>query len=127
MRCPACGAENDEGTAKCGPCGARLTKPARRRKQHFDDKYSLIATRTPKHRTTVLAYRYAMWGLIPVVGLPLGGLALGLGMRAMGHLRREPEAHGKGHAMAAIVLGSLEMLTNGVGLALVWYGLTSVS
>jgi len=125
MQCSGCATDNVNGAAICIKCGARLTRPARRKRASFDDKYSLIATRVPKDPTTVAAYRCAMIGLIPGLGLPLGGAAIALGLRGMRYFKTDPDAHGKAHAVAAIVLGALELITNGIGLGMIWFGLTA--
>jgi len=100
-----------------------MAKPPRRRTPNFDDKYSLIASRVPKNRPAVLAYRCAQVGLIPGLGLLLGLAAIGLGVRGRQVFLADPESRGLGHAVAGIVLGGLEVLTNAVGLALIAYGL----
>jgi hypothetical protein len=98
-----------------------------RRTPSFDDKYSLIASRIPKNRLAVLAYRCAVVGLLPGLGLLMGGVAIGLGIVGRRRFLADPELRGLGHSIAAIVLGVLELLTNGGGLVLIWIGLQSMS
>ena len=99
----------------------------RARTPNFDDKYSLIGSRIPKNRPAVLAYRCAVVGLLPGIGLLLGGVAIGLGVVGRRRFLADPELRGLGHSIAAIVLGVLELLTNGGGLALMWFGLQSMN
>lgn len=103
-----------------------MAKSPRRRTPNFDDKYSLIASRIPKNRPAVLAYRCAVVGLVPVIGLLMGIFAIVLGFLGRRRFYADPEQRGLGHAVAAIVLGVLELLTNGVGLALIWIGMQSL-
>src|SRR4051812_694672 len=56
------------------------------------------------------AYYCGIFGLIPCVGLILGAIALVLGILGLRFAKANPEAHGTGHAIAGIVLGSLEIL-----------------
>jgi hypothetical protein len=126
MRCPACSVENAAEAAKCTACGEKLSKPARRKQRNFDDKYSLIASRIPRNRAAVQAYRCALYGLIPGVGLLLGGAAIVYGIVGRRRFHEDPELRGLGHAIAGIVLGTLELLSNGIGLAFIWVGLQSL-
>ncbi len=126
MRCPACATDNPAESPKCSQCGEKLSKPARRRTPNFNDKYSLIASRVPRNRAAVLAYRCAVFGLIPGLGLLLGGAAIGLGIVGRKRFLADPEQRGLGHAMAGIVLGALELLTNAIGLACIWVGVTAL-
>lgn len=126
MRCPACATDNPAESAACSSCGQKLGKPARRRTPNFNDQYSLIASRVPRNRAAVLAYRCAVIGLVPGAGLALGGVAIVLGVVGRRRFYADPESRGLGHAVAAIALGILEVLTNGAGLACVWIGLQSL-
>jgi hypothetical protein len=71
------------------------------------------------------AYRYAVVGIVPVVGLLLGPLAILLGILSWWEGGAKGQSKNGGFAAAAVILGVVEMLTNGVGLALMWIGLTS--
>jgi hypothetical protein len=127
MRCPACATDNPADSPNCGKCGEKLAKPSRRRVPNFDDKYSLIGSRVPKNRKAVLAYRCAMFGLIPGLGLLLGGVAVGMGFFGYRHALAAPSDRGLGHAVAAMILGSLELVSHVVGFTLIWIGLHAVT
>ena len=71
------------------------------------------------------AYRCAVYGLIPLAGLVLGPVAVALGILGWRHYRAHPKDRGQGHAGAAVILGALELLTNSIGLTLIWIGLAS--
>lgn len=73
------------------------------------------------------AYRCAVYGLIPGAGLLLGPAAMFLGMLGWRHFRKAPQGLGAGHAVAAILLGSLELLSNVVGFWFIAIGLSSLN
>jgi hypothetical protein len=79
----------------------------------------------PNNAKALAAYRCALYGLIPVLGLLMGPLALALGILGWRHFRKVPDDRGAGHAVTGIVLGTLELLSNGIGLAFIIIGLTS--
>ncbi len=80
----------------------------------------------PTNPRAMIAYRIACYGLIPLAGLVLGPVAVGLGVRSWLHLRSNPKDLGAGFASAAVILGLLEVLTNGIGLTLIGIGLASL-
>jgi hypothetical protein len=70
------------------------------------------------NRRALAAYRLAVFGLIPVLGLVTGPLALALGAGAWTYDRRHPGFTAWGPLNASLVLGSLVSLTNGLGVGL---------
>ena len=80
----------------------------------------------PNNPRAMTAYRCAIYGLIPVAGLLLGPVAVAWGLAGWRHSRLNPDSHGVGHAVLAVILGLLELLTNAVGLALIWIGIESL-
>src|SRR5262249_34859750 len=101
-----------------------MAKP-RRRTPNFDDKYSLIASRVPQNRPAVLAYRCAVYGLVPGLGLLLGGAAIALGIVGRRRFYADPETRGLGHAVTGIVLGFRDLVPMGPGLPFIGLGLQS--
>ena len=77
--------------------------------------------------SALTAYRYAVYGLIPIVGLILGPAAIVLGIYGLRYYRTAPLDHSIGHARAAIILGLLELLTNAIGLTLIGIGVVSLT
>jgi hypothetical protein len=67
-----------------------------------------------------------VYGLIPVAGLFLGPAAVVLGFIGLLRQPPDPKARDTGPARAAIVLGTLELITNGVGLTFIGIGLVSI-
>lgn len=80
----------------------------------------------PSNPRALAAYRCACYGLIPLAGLVLGPAAIAMGIRGWLHSRANPKDLGTGFASAAVILGLLELLTNGIGLTLIGIGLASL-
>ena len=80
----------------------------------------------PNNPKALAAYRCAIYGLIPVAGLLLGPIAVALGILGWRHFRNHPGDRGGGHAAAGVILGLLELLTNGIGLSFIAFGLASL-
>jgi hypothetical protein len=55
----------------------------------------------------LLAYYLGVFSLIPCIGIPLGIAALVLGIKGLKYAKLHPEAKGKAHAWAGIILGTL--------------------
>ena len=72
------------------------------------------------------AYRCAVYGLIPVAGLFFGPAAIVLGFIGLLRQPTDPKARSIGPARAAILLGTLEFISNGVGLTFIGIGLVSI-
>ena len=75
----------------------------------------------------ILAYRCAVLGLIPFVGLLMGPAAVFLALLASRRSRANRPGNSPVHARAALILGSLVLFTNWLGLALILLGLSSRS
>jgi hypothetical protein len=67
-----------------------------------------------------------VYGLIPVAGMFFGPAAVVLGFSGLLRQPKDPNAEGIGPARAAIILGTLELITNGVGLTFIGIGLASL-
>jgi hypothetical protein len=122
MRCASCGAENQADAVQCGGCGARLGRRPRRRTN--DESSTPFASGLDSRNPMALtAYRLSVVGLIPFLGLVLGPLSLILGFIAWRRDRNLADGPRGGPAVPAMILGSLTLLTNWVGLALMVIGL----
>jgi hypothetical protein len=89
----------------------------RGRRPYYDQEYESgdggISTLIPyKNPKALIAYYLGVFGLIPCLGALLGPAALILGILGLRLVRQYPTAKGTGHAIAGIVLGSLELLAN---------------
>jgi hypothetical protein len=121
MQCPACRADNPADARQCSSCGAKLT---RRRRNVPEAGESAIRTWIDSsNRTAVMAYHCSLFAIIPFVGLVLGPVAVLLGLIGKWRDYHNPEERGGAQAMAAIILGSLTLLTNWTGLYFLLRGL----
>src|SRR5262249_43785181 len=67
------------------------------------------------------AYACGLLGLVPVLGLLLGPVAIISGVVGLRRFNRNPAVRGRGHSLiVGIWMGGIEVLVNVVGLALVW-------
>lgn len=125
MPCPICGAENPPGVQHCAKCGEKLSRRSRRLVNPADEEF-LVPTITSNNPRALCSYRFALFGLIPFAGLVLGPAALAWGILGLRLERINPSNKGTAQALAGIVLGALELLTNWVGLLFLIIGWTSL-
>jgi uncharacterized protein YqgC (DUF456 family) len=70
-----------------------------------------FATVVPyRNGAALAAYYIGVFGLIPILGFVFGPLAIILGVIGLVKARKNPQAHGTGHAIAGIVLGVIDPL-----------------
>jgi uncharacterized protein YqgC (DUF456 family) len=79
--------------------------PARPRKQGGDGFATVVPYR---NGAALAAYYMGVFGLIPGVGFVLGPLALIFGIVGLVKARKNPKAHGTGHAIVGILLGLID-------------------
>jgi hypothetical protein len=114
--------DDDEGYApepRARQRPARPEPPRRRRDEDEDDEddyydvrkrdlgEKLVPTGNPK---ALIAYYCGIFGLIPLLGLILGPLALVFGILGKRQANRRRRAGGGGHAIAGIILGPIDFL-----------------
>lgn len=92
----------------------------RKRPDRGDVPLSFLPLNNPRAR---VAYLCALFGLIPIVGLALGPVAVFYGRRGFRAAHGESDGNGLGHSFVSMVLGTLEFLANGIGLPLLARGL----
>ena len=63
-----------------------------------------------KNVPALLAYYFGVFGLIPLLGAPLSFAAIILGFLGLKKHKEHPETKGKGHAIAGVVLGIVEVV-----------------
>ncbi|HEX3148536.1 MAG TPA: DUF4190 domain-containing protein [Gemmataceae bacterium] len=100
-------------------------RPARRRDDDIDDYDDIPAGRRRPPRKSgdgmahlipfrngwaLAAYYCGIFGLIPIVGFLLGIVAFILGIIGFVRARKNPNAHGTGHAIAGIILGPIDIV-----------------
>lgn len=116
--CPKCGQQNAENNYKCTRCGYLLHEPAR--PQFVVEEDGTMGGLIPyKNALALWAYYTGIFSLIPCAGLPVGIAALVLGIKGLKYAEAHPEAKGKGHAWAGVILGSVCALLNALGIVLV--------
>jgi hypothetical protein len=71
-----------------------------------DDFQTLIPT---KNKPALLSYYFGVFGLIPILGLPLCVVAIILGKKGLSQYKATPTPGAKGHAIAGIVMGSIPL------------------
>lgn len=97
------------------PTAPPSSRRSRRKDSNGDNDLfgSLIPLNNP---TAVYAYRTSIVGMIPILGLILGPVAIALGL--VGCFKcRNPEIKGRHQARAAVFFGMLEFATNLGGMA----------
>ena len=86
------------------------------------DEASLSLTRPIANWQARLAWNCAMWGLLPLAGLPLGVLSLLFGLWGWVRVRRRPDDLGIRHAIGSVLMGPIEIAVNVVGTLLILQG-----
>ena len=100
--CSKCGQRNAVTSQTCLQCGVELCHGATGESGADAVLCSVIPYKNPK---ALLAYYFAVFALIPCVGLFLGYAALVLGILGLKYAKVHPEARGKVHAWIGIILG----------------------
>jgi hypothetical protein len=103
---------------KCAKCGAALSRRIKRRGVAEDSDTPFGGPVEPANRSAIWAYRVAVLGLVPGLGLVLGPASFVWGLWARLRGRRNSEFTARGPANAAILLGILNSLTNWLGITL---------
>lgn len=118
MRCLTCGVEIPEGSNYCDKCaafaGGAPPKPAPTPTNPLASPPSAQASSDGlsklvpyKNAPALIGYYLGVFSLIPCVGFFLAWFALGLGIWGLAHWKAKPDAGGKVHAWAAIIVGAL--------------------
>jgi hypothetical protein len=99
-------------------------KPRRPRRQNAAGAGEVFGDFTPwKNLPAVYSYRTSLYGLTPIAGLILGPTAILLGLIARQRAARNPEVHGRNFANAGIVIGTIDLVFNAAGIALIGLGM----
>jgi hypothetical protein len=131
MVCARCGAENKEGNAFCIHCGQSLTgmpsppppapppipMPMPMQATPEDPMAKLIPY---KNAAALTAYYLGVFSLIPCLGMFLGIGAFVMGLQGLKHYNEHPEARGKTHAWAGIILGGGVVLAHVALIVMIW-------
>jgi hypothetical protein len=125
MRCATCNVENPREAVKCAGCGASLSRRVKRRGIAEESDSPFGGPVEAPNRSAIWAYRVAVLGLIPGLGLVLGPAVVVWGLVAIVRGRRDAEFTAHGPAAAAILLGVLISVTNWIGVLLMIRGMTA--
>jgi hypothetical protein len=99
-------------------------KPRRPRRQNAAAAGEVFGDFTPrKNRPAVYSYRTSLYGLTPIAGLVLGPAAILLGLIGRRRVARNPEVLGRNFANAGIVIGTIDLVFNAAGIALIGLGM----
>jgi hypothetical protein len=123
MRCPACQAENKDDDARCQACGAALAKSRPSRRSRAIHQGPVSPETEARNRAARRAYRVAVAGLVPGLGLVLGPAAVVLGSIARRRSRDDPQFSARGPVLGAIIFGTAITFANWIGFALMYLGL----
>jgi hypothetical protein len=73
-------------------------------------KVTIFGDSTPRENPLAsLAYRLSVWSLVPIIGILLGILACITGQIAWRRYQANPDIEGRSQAIAAILLGSVNV------------------
>ena len=100
---------------------------SRRKRLSAADEAGLMSTQLIANWQARFAWNCAMWGLIPVLGLVLGFLGVVFGLIGWVRVRRRPDDLGIRHAIGSIILGSVELSLNALGIALIVKGVMELT
>lgn len=81
-------------------------EPRRRPARSGGDGFATVVPY--RNGAALIAYYLGVFGLIPILGFVFGPAAIILGVIGLVKARKNPQAHGTGHAIAGIVLGVID-------------------
>ena len=105
------------------PTSDPISKGKRRRRgARASDEAVMTLTKKIANWQAKFGWTCAMWGLIPVAGLPLGLGSTTFGWLGYRRVRRNPDDLGIRHAVGALIMGPIEIVVNVAGLACIFHG-----
>ena len=105
MYCPKCGAQNDDNAFRCISCGVVIQAiPIQPQPSAIDDSPGMRMILPVGRSGLAIAAGYA--GLFSILLFP-APIALLLGILAILDIRRNPEKHGMGRAVFALIMGGI--------------------
>ena len=106
MFCIHCGKELPEAAAFCPGCGKAVkAETAAVTVCHVDDEVRYLI---PNNNYALVSYYVGLFSAL--FGIVLGPTAIVTGIKGIRYSKAHPEAHGRNHAVAGIVLGTLGLL-----------------
>ena len=105
MYCPKCGTQNDDNAFRCIKCGGIIQPiPIQLQPKVIDDDPAMRMILPIGRSGLAIAAGYA--GLFSILCFP-APIALILGILAIIDIKRNPEKHGMGRAVFAVIMGGL--------------------
>lgn len=102
-----------------------MSKPRRARRRDPDDEDRDFGDTTPyKNMSALYGFRLGVIGLVPVLGLILGPLAIVFSAIAIYRYRRDNSVGGYSQSHAGLVLGLLDTTCNAIGIYLIARGMS---
>ncbi len=92
---------------------APATAASRRKRADAGDEAQLSLVRPIANWQARLAWACASWGLIPILGLPLGLMGVVFGLLGWRRVHQHPDDLGLRHAVGGLLVGGFELLCNG--------------
>jgi hypothetical protein len=89
--------------------------PARRKRAQVDSEALLSPLKPITNWQAKFAWSCACWGLIPVLGLPLGASATAFGLLGCMRAWARPDDLGRRAAIGGTIVGGVELLCNAAG------------
>lgn len=84
--------------------------PTQSASQPAPEPYDHIQAMIPtKNMPSLLSYYFGVFGLVPIIGLPLTIAAIILGFVGLKQYKKNPTPGAKGHAITGIVLGCVQL------------------
>ena len=91
-----------------------------------DDTADVFETLVPtRNQHALMGYYFAVFSVIPMIGLGLGPIAIWNGIRGLGAIKEKPELPGKTHGVVAVTLGSITTIAHWLTMIFVLYSLLS--
>jgi hypothetical protein len=118
--CARCGASFQGDGDVCAPCARVERAPAAGNPGAGSSGAEAVSIIIPyKNPKALVGYYLGVFSLIPVAGLLLGPAAMVLGVLGLRDRRRNPQLHGLGHAITALVLGGIATIYHLVAVVLI--------
>ena len=107
--CKSCNKTINDGDNFCQECGAKVENESVQNNTITNPQYNQTNTTAGKTNPSAIAgFIFSLLGLL-IAGIPMGILAICMGITAQKHITTFKNEKGKGLAIAAIVIGTLDI------------------